>query len=330
MDRKQFIQLGGIATLSATIPGLLTACTSEAEEENDLFFEISLAQWSLHRSLFGEELMKRGWQEIGRRRRENTLIFEGGIAPIEFPTVTKKEFDINAVEYVNQFYYDKAEDQAFLRELKDRQEKAGVRALLIMCDAEGNLGDTNEENRKQAVENHYKWVEAANFLGCHSIRVNAAGEGTKEEVAEAAVAGLSSLSEYADNNNINVLVENHGGYSSNAEWLTRVIEQVNKDNCGTLPDFGNFTISEGNQYNRYKGVKQMMPYAKGVSAKSFAFNDEGEETTIDYKRMLKIVENAGYNGHIGIEYEGRKLDEFEGIRATKALLKEAGKEVSDN
>lgn len=309
MDRKQFIQIGGLATLSATIPALITSCTSKAASEG-LFFEISLAQWSLHRTFFGE-------------------VLEGDIEPIEFPTITKNEFDINAIEYVNQFFHDKAEDQSFLRELKSRQEDAGVRALLIMCDAEGNLGDTDEERRNQAVENHYKWVEAAEFLGCHSIRVNAVGQGTKQEVTEASIDGLSNLSKFAANHDINVVVENHGGYSSNGAWLVDVIEQVNLENCGTLPDFGNFMIDQDTEYDKYKGVEEMMPYAKGVSAKSHAFDDDGKESNIDYNRMLTIVKEAGFNGHIGIEYEGDELDEYEGIHATKALLEEVGKEVSE-
>lgn len=328
MDRKQFVQLGSLAAVSATIPGFLSSCASKASDGKELFFDISLAQWSLHRAFYGEEVMEKGWQEIIYRRENNMPLFQGHLDPIEFPTVAQKEFGITAVEYVNQFYFDKAEDQEYLRELKSRQEEAGVQAVLMMCDAEGNLGDTDEESRKQAVENHHKWVEAAEYLGCHGIRVNAAGQGSKEEVAQAAVKSLASLSGFAADYNINVVVENHGGYSSNAEWLVGVIKQVNKNNCGTLPDFGNFQIDEDKEYDKYKGVKQMMPYAKGVSAKSYDFNKEGIETSIDFERMLMLVRDAGFNGHIGIEYEGTNFGEFEGVRATKSLLQEVGKKVS--
>lgn len=271
----------------------------------DLFFDISLAQWSLHRKLRNGELTN-----------------------LDFPAFAKKEFGIGAVEYVNTFFFDKAEDHTYLKELKTRSGDAGVRNLLIMCDREGQLGNTNGRQRKQAVENHYKWVDAARYLGCHSIRVNAAGSGSREEVARAVTQSLAELSEFAAKRDIHVIVENHGGYSSNGKWLVNVIKNVNHSNCGTLPDFGNFTISDGNHYDRYEGVEEMMPYAKAVSAKSYEFDDDGNETTIDYGRMLSIVKDTGYNGYIGIEYEGSGRSEVEGIRATKKLLERIGAELT--
>lgn len=311
-SRRDFIRKVGYASAGAfLVPGVIKAMNSIDNEE--LFFDISLAQWSLHRSISRDSFEK----GLG-----------GSINPIEFPTIAKEKYDIDAVEYVNTFYFDKAEDQAYLRELKSRADDAGVKSLLIMCDALGDLGDTNEEERIMAVENHYKWVEAASFLGCHSIRVNAAGEGSAEEVAEAATDGLSRLAEYASESGINVIVENHGGYSSNAEWLVNVIENTGMENCGTLPDFGNFTISEGNTYDKYKGIRELMPYAKGVSAKSHEFNEEGYEKNIDFAKMLKIVKDAGFTGYIGIEYEGDGLSEHDGIIATKNLLTKIGKELT--
>jgi sugar phosphate isomerase/epimerase len=185
-----------------------------------------------------------------------------------------------------------------------------------MCDGEGALGDPDEAKRKEAVENHYKWVEAAKFLGCHSIRVNAHSEGSREEQAKLATDGLRQLAEYAAPKKIGVIVENHGGLSSDGEWLSGVIKAVDLPNCGTLPDFGNFY-----EYDRYQGVKDMMPFAKGVSAKSYAFDDEGNETKIDFRKMMKIVLDAGYHGYVGIEWEGEHPeDEKEGVLATKRLL----------
>lgn len=311
---------------------LLTGCSSpptntaeETQEVTDnqpekgkaesLFFKISLAQWSLHKSFFD-------------RRLDN----------LDFAEKARYNFDIEAIEYVNQFFKDKAEDQTYLSEMRKRATENGVESLLIMVDGEGGLGDTDDSKRKEAVENHYKWVEAAKFLGCHSIRVNAYGEGTAADVAKAAIDGLGSLAEFAAKSNINVLVENHGGYSSNGMWLSNVMKQINLPNCGTLPDFGNFCIKQTqeekwadrkclDEYDRYKGVEELMAHAKAVSAKSHDFDENGNETKTDYKRMLQIVKDAGYVGYIGVEYEGSELSEDEGIKATKALLERAGREV---
>ena len=277
-----------------------------------LFFKISLAQWSLNKDFFG-----------------------GQLDNLDFAAKAKNDFGIDAIEYVNQFFKDKGNDLSYLKQMKQRAADNGVQSILIMIDREGNLGDLDDAARTKAVENHYKWVEAAKFLGCHSIRVKAYGEGTAEEVAAAAVDGLGRLSEYAAKENINVIVENHGSYSSNGSWLAGVMKQVGKDNCGTLPDFGNFCIKRGktwteclDEYDRYKGVMEMMPYAKGVSAKSHEFDADGNEVHTDFSKMLKIVKDAGYRGHIGIEYEGSKLSADEGIMATKNLLRKAGKAMS--
>ncbi|MEY3174149.1 MAG: hypothetical protein RLZZ436_2063 [Planctomycetota bacterium] len=260
-------------------------------------FEISLAEWSLHRT-----------------------IFAGKLNNLEFAATAKKEFGIEAIEYVNQFFKDKAKDAAYLAELKKRAGDIGVKTLLIMIDGEGNLGDPDENRRRQAVENHYKWVEAAKALDCHSIRVNAGSAGTFEEQQQRAADGLRRLSEFAATHKLNVIVENHGGLSSNGAWLAGVMKAVNLPNCGTLPDFGNFRIGGDEWYDRYKGVEELMPFAKAVSAKSHEFDKDGNETKTDYLRMMKIVLAAGYSGYVGIEYEGGQLDEYAGIRATKALL----------
>ena len=201
-----------------------------------------------------------------------------------------------------------------------------------MVDGDGNLATNDESELNEAIENHKKWVDAAKALGCHSIRVNAHGKGTYDEVMAQAVTGLTKLSEYAKTKGINVLVENHGGYTSNGQWLATVMAKVNMPNCGTLPDFGNFCIKRKkdgceDEYDKYKGVKELMPYAKAVSAKSYNFDDAGNDTTIDYKKMLQIVKNAGYTGYIGVEYEGNILSEEEGIKATKKLLVKASKKV---
>ena len=297
--RREFLRKAGIGGAGLMIaPSLLRAGLNNS----DMFFKISIAEWSLNKMLFAKELTN-----------------------LEFPEFSKKNFDIHAVEYVNVFFKDAGKE--YLTELKSRTDDLGVENVLIMVDAEGNLGEADETKRQQAVENHYKWVEAAKFLGCHSIRVNARGRGTMEEVAKAAVDGLGKLSEYGSKENIGVIVENHGGYSSNGKWMSDVIRKVNNPNCGTLPDFGNFRISREEEYDRYLGMKELMPYAKGVSAKANAFDEEGNETKSDFYKILKIVKEAGYTGYIGIEYEGRELSEVEGVLATKKLLEKAGKSL---
>lgn len=311
MDRKRFLQLSGLAIASAGVPGILTDASKSAT--TDLFFDISLAQWSLHRALN-----------------------DGKLDHLDFPSVAKNEFGISAIEYVNGFFADKAKDKDYLNEMNSRCDDLGVDQLLIMVDGEGDLALSDEKSRLQAVENHYKWVEAAEYLGCHSIRVNLFGDGSREEQKKAAVDSLGRLTEFAKDYEINVIVENHGGYSSDGQWLTDVMDQVDMVNCGTLPDFGNFCVrrEEGDrwqspcveEYDAYRGVREMMPYAKGVSAKSYAFSN-GKETTIDYQKMLKIIHDAGYTGYIGVEYEGSGLTEYEGVRATKKLLMAAGQKV---
>ena len=273
-----------------------------APHPEDLF-KISLAEWSLHRALF-----------------------DGTFNHLEFPRIARKEFGIDAVEYVNQFFFEKAEDKRYLREMKLHAEDNGVRSLLIMCDREGRLGDPDEAARIEAVENHYKWVEAASYLGCHSIRVNAASEGAYDEQIKLAADGLRRLCEFGDEHGINVLVENHGGLSSNGAWLAAVIEMVDHPLAGTLPDFGNFRISARGEepeewYDRYQGVEEMMPHAKAVSAKTHDFDERGQETNTAYVRMMQIVLDAGYRGHVGIEYEGQDVDEVAGIQATLNLLR---------
>ena len=262
---------------------------------------ISLAQWSLHRAINAKEF-----------------------DPLEFARVTAQEYGLNAVEYVSTFYRGKAEDDGYLAKLKDMADSHGVTSLLIMVDGEGQLGNPDPVARKQAVKNHYKWIHAAKVLGCHAIRVNAASQGTRTEQMHRAADGLRQLAEYGATQKISVIVENHGGLSSDGSWLAAVMREVNNPNCGTLPDFGNFQMSEGVWYDRYKGVKELMPYAKAVSAKSRAFDADGQETTTDYARMMKIVRNAGYNGYVGIEYEGGQVSEKEGILKTKKLLETVG------
>lgn len=313
LQRRKFIQLGAAGAAGVTMAGLANAQEAKTEgqkkgkggkKKGNLPFRISLAEWSLHKS-----------------------IFDGKLDNMDFAKTAKEEFKINAVEYVNQFFKDKAEDKAYLGELKSRHDSLGVKCLLIMIDGEGALGDKDEKKRTLAVENHHKWVEAAKFLGCHSIRVNAKSTNDYAESQKLAADGLRRLSEFAKDYSINVIVENHGGLSSNGKWLAETLASVGLDNCGSLPDFGNFKVSNDEMYDRYQGVTELMPSAKAVSAKSHDFDEKGNEIHTDYKKMLEIVTDAGYNSFVGIEYEGRMLDEYAGIKATKKLLQRVRRQM---
>jgi L-ribulose-5-phosphate 3-epimerase len=298
-SRRKFI-----TSLSASLAASSLLSNADNHKKKQLF-EISIAEWSLHKSLFGKK-----------------------ITNLDFPVVAKKEFDISAVEYVNQFFKDKANDKNYLNELKKICDNEGVKSLLIMCDGEGKLGDPDKSKRISSVNNHKRWIEAAKHLGCHSIRVNASSSGSYDDQQKLAADGLSKLSEFASTHGLNVIVENHGGLSSNGQWLSAVMKSVNMKNCGTLPDFGNFRIGGGKTYDRYKGVKELMPFAKAVSAKSHDFDDNGNEIHTDYHKMMKIVIDAGYRGYVGIEYEGSKLSEYDGIKATKKLLESVREKLS--
>lgn len=296
ITRRNFISSTVCTLAAATVPSnLMAESTAKAP-----VFEISLAQWSLHRALKG-----------------------GHLSNLDFPKYAKTEFGIQAVEYVNAFFFDKAKDSKYLTELKNRTHDEAIKNVLIMIDSEGNIGAETTAEIDKTVDNHKKWVEAAQVLGCHSIRVNAHGEGTRDETAKRVIEGLTKLSTFAKDLSINVIVENHGGLSSDGTWLANVLKTVNMPNCGSLPDFGNFA-----EYDRYQGIKDLMPYAKGVSAKAHQFHADGEETKTDYLKAMKIVLDAGYRGFVGIEYEGEGISEQEGIKKTKALLEKVRSQLT--
>ena len=336
MNRRIALKnIGAASAISAVSLPTLFSCESDQKETSSTsttedLFKISLAQWSLHRATLGEKTFEWSWGQIDSIRQTNArALFQGTSDPLDFPVVARQEFDIEAVELVNTMYFDRTDDTAYLNELKSRANNEDVKILLIMIDGEGHLGNPEDALRKEAIERHYRWVNTAKLLGCHSIRVNMPSSGEPEEMKEYAIDGLSRLSEYATKESINVIVENHGVLSSNGEWLADVMTKVNMDNCGTLPDFGNFKLGNGEWYDRYKGVTEMMPFAKAISAKSKDFNEAGEETNTDYLKMMKIVTEAGYNGYVGIEYEGDALSEYEGIKATKKLLESVREKLSN-
>ena len=297
IDRRTFLVTSLVA--APALRALAKAPTGVQPAGTPLY-KISLAEWSFHKALQAKELDH-----------------------LDFARVARKEFGFEAIEYVNQFFKDRAKDTAYLAEMNKRAAGEGVYQHLIMCDGEGRLGDPDAAKRTEAVENHFKWVDAARTLGCATIRVNAASEGSFEEQQKLAADGLRRLCEFADRSGINVIVENHGGLSSRGDWLTGVMKLVDHPRVGTLPDFGNFY-----EYDRYQGVTEMMPFAKAVSAKSYDFDASGNETKLDYRRLMQAVVKAGYRSWVGIEYEGDRLPEREGVAATLHLLQRVREEMT--
>ena len=301
LNRRQFLQTTTVATAAIATADLSPAFRAPERGR----FAISLAEWSLHRVLFKKQ-----------------------ITNLDFPRLAK-DFGVTGLEYVNQFFKDKAKDTTYLADVKTRAAGEGLKNVLIMIDGEGMLGAPDNAARATAVENHKPWIDAAKFLGCHAIRVNAASQGEYAEQQKLAADGLRRVGEYGASQGISVIVENHGGLSSNGEWVAGLMKAVAHPRVGTLPDFGNWRQTEwggpeggaaAKEFDRYRGVELMMPYAKGVSAKSYDFDAAGNETSTDFERMLRIVRKHGYAGYLGIEYEGEKLGEKEGILATKRLL----------
>lgn len=334
-DRRRFLSHSAILSTGSFLAG----CGRDDEPAEGTpevaagpQYKISLAQWSLHRALKGGELDNLDW-----------------------PAFTKEKFDVHALEWVNQFFFEEhptlgyqPKGGDYVSQMKQRCDDEGMKSLLIMCDRVGNLGHPDNAKRTAAIEGHYAWLDAAKTLGCHSIRVNAASDPqlSPEKQADLCADGLRRLSEHAAGMGLNVIVENHGGLSSNGAWLSGVLQSVNLDNCGALPDYGNFYVvkNRGNAeqyekqkalyegdpsltedamglaYDRYQGVRDLMPFAKGVSAKAHDFDESGEEIHTDFAKMMEIVVDSGYEGYLGIEYEGSNLGEVEGILKTKALL----------
>tara|TARA_R110002111_G_scaffold20665_2_gene49028 strand:- start:9 stop:998 length:990 start_codon:yes stop_codon:yes gene_type:complete len=329
MKQKNLISKGVKVVLVALLMGALSCKEAPKEQPKDVgtpevsmkatepFFKLSLAQWSMHK-----------------------MVREDGVDPYTFAEKAKN-WGFTGLEYVSALYYKELEAANFSKEAmasfvekcNAESKKHGMQNVLIMIDGQGDLATPDAQKRKKAVENHYKWVDAAADMGCHAIRVNLSGSKVPDEWVASSVDGLTQLATYAKDKNIEVLVENHGGLSSNAVMLAEVMTKVNMDNCGTLPDFGNFCIERSKdgcaqEYDIYKGISELMPHALAVSAKSYNFDAEGNETKLDYPRILKIVKDAGYTGFIGVEYEGSVLSEEQGIIATRDLLIKAGKELN--
>lgn len=312
-SKRKFVKQISLGLLSTQLPFLSNAKSIPFEHLGKKL-KLSLAQWSLHNAFESANL-----------------------DPILFSEISKKEFGIPAVEYVNSFYKDKGDDESFWINMKERSDALAVQNLLIMVDDEGDLGGEDNHLRQKAVENHYQWIHAAKIMGCHSIRVNAFGATDPSIFKASLIDGLSQLANYAAKEEINILIENHGLFSSNAQLISSIIKEINLPNLGTLPDFGNWCLSaqwgstqDGScleMYDPYLGVETLLPYAKGVSAKAYNFHNNGVHRNIDYEKMLLLIKTQNFNGHIGIEYEGTELSEADGIRATKKHLEDVWKKI---
>ncbi|MCK8490695.1 sugar phosphate isomerase/epimerase [Spirosoma sp. RP8] len=338
-SRREFLNQLGLTAAGIGLSSVLPTQSFAHMPAKKFNFDISLAEFSFAGDLFS-----------------------GKMTNMDFPARAKNDFGINVLEYVSMFFNDKHTDQAYLKELKQRCDDLGMKNNLIMVDG-ANIADLDATKRQQAVEAHRPWVEAAKFLGCSAIRVNL-GDSSKalsgtpddpaDEAAKAAADGYHKLLEYAAKSNINVIVENHFGNSTNIDWLVGILKQVNMPNAGLLPDFGNFCMQRSKpetndikgvmgtkcikEYDRYEGVKKMMPYAKGISAKTHKFDAKGNETETDFRRMFQIIKDAGFSGYVGVEYEGGIMSMYnptggylstaDGIKATKSLLERVRTELA--
>jgi sugar phosphate isomerase/epimerase len=285
-----------LAVLGALPGGTVPVARAQDARGGAKPFKLSLSQRSLH-----EEFAA------------------GRLDPLDFPRVANG-LGVDAVEYASEFYKKKLSDKAYLAELKRRAAGEGVWNELILVDEEGELGAPDEKGRRRAVDNHKKWVEAAAFLGCHAVRVQATSRGSEDDQVNWLSDGLRRLCRFSDPFGIDILVENQTGFSANGSWLVEVLNAVGHPRCGSRPDFGSFNLDGGGEYDRYQGVRELMPFARAVSAKAYDFDERGEETRINYARMLKIVLDAGYRGYVGIEYAGKRLSEQAGIARTQQLL----------
>jgi sugar phosphate isomerase/epimerase len=308
LSRRNFLNAAALAFGAAgaygQVPGAWAATGPVDAVRQGRPFKISLGQWSLHKELLAKRLDPRDFAKAAN-----------GLG-------------IDAIEYVSQFYAGKASDSAYLAELKRRAAGEGVWSALLVIDTEGELGAPDAKARKRVVDRHKKWVEAAAFLGCHAVRVNTASQGSEDDQANWVSDGLRRLCEFSDTCGVDVLVENRGGLSSKASWLAEVLQAVGHPRIGSRPDFGSFDLGRGEAYDRYKGVRELMPFARAVSAKTYDFDERGNETSINFPLMLQIVSDAGYHGYVAIEYDGQRLSEHAGIERTKALLERVRTQIA--
>lgn len=301
-NRRSFLQTGVLA--SAALLSAPHAMSWPRPTEN----KISLATWSIVRS------------------------HRAGVWKLpDVARICREDFGIDGIEYVTGFF--DSVNYGYLQSLNRQAEEHGVENVLIMVDGEGPMVAEEKSERMQAAINHRKWVDIAGYLGCHAIRCNAFGGGpTYDEDPDSiqrAAESFSALVEYAREFEINIIIENHGGLSSDPRWLPDLCQAMDSNHFGLLPDYGNYNLDE---VNVYEAIDQAMPYAKGVSVKA-GWQPDGSHPQYDVERLLGISLESGYSGYWGIESglrrsrddapttaEGIRDDDWKAVMLTKQAI----------
>ena len=291
LARRQFLSKLSTTSLLALVPDFVH---SQDLSAGDTWLKVSLQQYSFRSML------------VGKSPELSTL---------DYPKFAVENFGINALEYFNGFFEDRSGDQKYFNELRQRCDDLGVENQLMLCRNKRAIDDADSSIRAAAAKDYLPWLEASHTLGCHSIRVDCRSVGDADEVLKQAVDGLHRICDLAKPYGIDIIVENHGNHSSNGKWLASLMRQANRENLGTLPDFGNF-----HEYDRYKGVRETLPWARVVCAKIHEFTPEGQAANTDFLKMIRIIKDSGYEGYIAIEYEGEKPSPVEGVRLAQQLI----------
>ena len=290
VSRRGFIEKSlAIGACSFIAPSLLKIQSAQSKNSalttaNYLWLgknDISLAQWSLV-----DEVMKGEWKTL------------------DFPRIAREDFGINGIEFVNTLF--EVPIASYLNRLKRNAEEYGVKMVLIMVDAEGETCTPSKEERKQTVINHRKWIDIAQYLGCHAIRTNCIGvkDIDKEEALKWSAETYNMMLEHSIPANISILIENHGGVSNDADWLVSLMKEVNSKYFGVLPDWR----QPGSEFDNVGFLEKTLPYAGGMSFR----NQPSDELTA---KMIKMTYDSGFRGWYGIESSGR-----ENIIKSKELL----------
>lgn len=308
-----------IQTRRDFMAGAAAAALAARAADRPVKDDISLAAWSLNRSFF-----------VGAKWKL-----------LDLPRIVRTEFGINGLELVNSFFENPM--MRYLQQLKNNAAGHGVAFVLIMVDGEGDMIAVDRKQRMQAAVAHRKWVDIAHYLGCHAIRCNLGGAFRNNEwksdgdLVNRAAESFGNLLEYARGADLNVVIENHGGASSDPEILPRVMKAVNSPHFGTLPDFGN--VNPGG--DPVQLLRSVLPWAKGISVKASWLPDGTHTQAWDLEKMIGICRDAGYHGFWGIESslgaprrkpeegapkpppptpEALWEDELRGVKLTKAVL----------
>jgi L-ribulose-5-phosphate 3-epimerase len=310
-SRRDLLGGAAAAAMAAFLTGTHSTHAAPASDE------ISLAAWSLVRSFRNGK-----WKLV------------------DLPRICRENLGIGALEFVNQFFENPV--LQYLQTVKRAGKQYEVKFVRIMVDGEGEMAAVEKKDRLASARAHRKWVDIAYELGCADIRCNMRG-GTPDwkndkDLVKRAAEAFNDLLEYARPANIDILIENHGGASSDPDTLVAVMKAVNNPHFGTLPDYGNVNLGD----DRYEVMRKILPYAKGVSVKA-AWTADGNNVFGDLEKLIKITQESGFHGFWGIESSYNLLrgqprpgerpaapppappeqvwaDELKGVQMTKAVL----------